>query len=63
MLLFCYRNSEVAARCPPSELLKPGLILAWEREVAFETLRCKKSFIIALDGPFIRGKQYLMMEK
>lgn len=26
------------------------------RNVAFETLRCEKSFIIALDGPFIRGK-------
>lgn len=43
-------------RCPPLELLKPGFISAREGEVAFETLRCEKSFIIALDGPFIRGK-------
>lgn len=56
MLLFCWRNSEAAARSPPSELRKPGLFSAREEEVAFEALRCEKSFIIALDGPFIRGK-------
>jgi len=56
LLLFCSRNSEAAATCPPSELLKPGFFSAQEGEVAFETLSCEKSFIIALDGPFIRGK-------
>lgn len=43
-------------RHPPSELLKPGFLSAHKGEVAFETVRYEKSLIIALDGPFIRGK-------
>lgn len=41
----------MAARRPPSELLKPGFVSAREGEVAFETVRCEKSLIIALMAP------------